>query len=208
MSRAVPPVVAGAGVAAAVVAAGGLEEPVVFVLAAISALSFGDLARRAVAEATHGASDPTAIAVSLAFAVILVAAAYDLGRGAPSALPPALGAATWIAGIGLIVAGVRLRGRAAAALGKSFVVRLSESERLVDWGPYRRLRHPNYAALLLVALGTAASFASPLALAATLGLWLPTVLVRIDREERMLLRRFASYREYARRTWRLVVGVY
>jgi protein-S-isoprenylcysteine O-methyltransferase Ste14 len=69
------------------------------------------------------------------------------------------------------------------------------------------VRHPNYAALLIVACGIALGLASPLALAATFMLWLPIVIVRIVREERMLVERFGDpYLDYRRRTWRLVPG--
>jgi protein-S-isoprenylcysteine O-methyltransferase Ste14 len=46
-------------------------------------------------------------------------------------------------------------------------------------------------------------------LAALTGLWLPIVVVRIAREERMLGERFGrAYIDYQERTWRLVPGLY
>jgi protein-S-isoprenylcysteine O-methyltransferase len=80
---------------------------------------------------------------------------------------------------------------------------------LVQHGPYRLIRHPNYTALLIIACGIALGLASPLAWAATFTLWLPIVIVRIVREERMLVERFGdAYREYRRRSWRLVPGIH
>jgi protein-S-isoprenylcysteine O-methyltransferase Ste14 len=44
---------------------------------------------------------------------------------------------------------------------------------------------------------------------ATLAIWLPVILLRIHQEEDVLSRRLGdAYREYARRTWRLVPGLY
>ena len=116
-----------------------------------------------------------------------------------------------IVGTTVIAAGVILRRSAARSLGSSFAVRLGTrgDQRLVDSGPYRWIRHPNYAGLLLVAIGTALGLASPSALATTIGLWLPIVVVRIRREERMLDERFGrAYGNYQERTWRLLPGLY
>jgi protein-S-isoprenylcysteine O-methyltransferase Ste14 len=197
-----------ATVAAAILAIGGARLDV-GALALVSSAAFGDLVRRAVREPAVAAKDPTDLASSLAFLAILLAAAFDLGRSAGaerrllSVMP--------LAGFGIIAAGLVLRSRAAGSLGASFAVRLAvrEDQALIDSGPYRRIRHPNYAALLLVAIGTSLSLWSPWALAATFCVWLPVVLVRIAREERMLLARFdGAYRAYMQRTWRLIVGIY
>jgi protein-S-isoprenylcysteine O-methyltransferase len=110
-----------------------------------------------------------------------------------------------------ILAGVRLRAVSVRALGANYAVRLGtrRDQALVRHGPYRLVRHPNYASLLIIACGIALALASPLALVATFTLWLPIVVLRIVREERMLVERFAErYREYRRGTWRLVPGLY
>jgi len=199
----------GFAVAAAIVAIGGVRSEVC-ALAVIGGAAFADLARRGESEVARGRRDSTDLTLPLGFLVVLMAAAFDLGFDADD--PPEHVA--WmlrLAGIAVIFAGVLLRSCAARALGDSFVVRLGmrAEQRLVEAGPYRRLRHPNYAALLLVALGTAVALASPLALAATLLLWLPIVTLRIAREERMLAERFGSaYERYRGRTWRLVPGMY
>jgi len=197
------------GVALAIVAAGGAESGEVWLLAAISGGVFADVARRAGREETAPSRDVTALPMAAGFFLILLAAAYERGgqigdAAAGSAFPRLIGAA-------MIVAGVTLRRRSVRELGTSFGMRLDvrESHQLVETGPYRWIRHPNYSGLLLVALGTTLAWASPLALAATLLLWLPVVCWRMSREERILARRFGErYRDYARRTWRLVVGIY
>ena len=200
------------GVAAggAILAAGGSSLHVCL-LALIGGAVFADIMRRAGKEAAgRDARDPTDVATPLAFLAILMAAAFDVGCVADD--PPATVA--WmlrVLGTGVILAGVLLRSSAARALGDAFVVRLgiSAKQRLVEAGPYSRLRHPNYAALLLIALGTSVALASPLAFAATMLLWLPIIVVRITREERMLAARFgAAWQRYRGRTWRLVPGMY
>lgn len=207
MRAALAAAAAAAGAAALIVAAGGIRLEVTL-LAAVAAIAFADLTRRACREPVSARNDPTDLATSLGFLAVLVAAAFDAGHAAGG------GRAGWTAraaGLALIGAGLVLRAQAARALGASFAVRLGvqDEQALVDSGPYRWIRHPNYAALVLVAVGTALSMSSPLAFAAALCLWLPAVLLRISREERMMIERFDQpYRAYMSRTWRLIVGLY
>src|SRR5262249_3345628 len=97
------------------------------------------------------------------------------------------------------------------ALGGRLGVRLQvrDDQALVHEGPYKWIRHPNYAGLILVACGIAVAFSSTLALVVVVCLWLPVLLLHIAREERMLTERFGrQYRAYMNRTWRLIVGIY
>ena len=92
-------------------------------------------------------------------------------------------------------------------LSRHFASDAAAGQLMTD-GPYRFVRHPRYASFLLIGLGT------PLAFASILG-W-PFVLVllvairhRIEREEPHLRELFGSaYDAYARRTARLLPGVY
>ena len=198
--------IVGAGAAGVIVLAGGVDLEV-GLLAAISGLTFAALARRARLE-KPGHSDPTSLATALAFLAVLVAASFDAGREGGSSR------ADWIArGVGLtiIAAGVALRALAMRALGGRLGVRLQvrEDQALVHEGPYKWIRHPNYAGLILVAGGIAIAFSSTLALVVAVCLWLPVLLFHIAREERMLIERFGrQYRTYMSRTWRLIVGIY
>jgi protein-S-isoprenylcysteine O-methyltransferase Ste14 len=199
-------ILAGAAAATAIVAAGAatLES---WLLATISGGAFADVARRAGREESS-AGDASDLGSALAFLAILVAAAFDVGRGSVAAPSPWLGRAF---GFAVIAVGLLLRHWAARSLGASSAVRLGigEGHRLVERGPYRWVRHPNYAALLVVAAGTALSLSSPLAIAATLGVWLPVVLWRIGREERMLVGHYGEdYERYRRRSWCLVPGLH
>src|SRR5207249_6495086 len=168
-----------------ILAAGGMSVAVC-ALAAITGGAFADLARRARREAPSTTNDATDLWSSIAFFAILTAAAFDLGRSAGGISP--LDWTLRLVGSAGIAAGVILRRSAARSLGVSFAVRLGtrDGQRLVDSGPYHWIRHPNYAGLLLVAIGTAMGIASPFAWAVMMGLWLPIVVVRIAREERML----------------------
>ncbi|MEA2625030.1 MAG: hypothetical protein QOD06_1075 [Candidatus Binatota bacterium] len=199
----------GALVGIAVLAVGGTHTTEVWLLAVIAAIAFGDLARRARAERSAG--DPTDVWMSVAFAAVLLGAAWDAGRIGGAERTAARTLAVRLAGTAVIFVGFALRQRAAHTLGEQFLVRLAvrDDHRLVDSGPYRWVRHPTYAGLLLVALGTALAFESAAALAATMLVWLPITLARIGREEHILASRFGTaYDAFRRRTWRLLPGLY
>jgi methyltransferase len=95
-------------------------------------------------------------------AAFLAMIAEGAGRGSPSALPLAAGAA-------LFVAAKALKWWAIQSLGPfwTFRVIVVPGATLIESGPYRFLRHPNYAAvvgeLIAVALMTGARVAGPLA---------------------------------------------
>jgi protein-S-isoprenylcysteine O-methyltransferase Ste14 len=78
---------------------------------------------------------------------------------------------------------------------------------LVARGPYRFIRHPMYASLLIFTLA--------LVLAAPAWwrwlIWLAllvNLVLKLSYEERMLVARFPAYAAYQERTWRLVPWVY
>jgi protein-S-isoprenylcysteine O-methyltransferase len=201
------------GIAAAVLVgfAGAWNVPTVLVLSLVSGLTAFDLGRRNRDERTHGAGllrDPYGIAMQVAFLVLMCAGAWD--NRSPELTWRAPGV-YGVIGLALILCGVRLRQSAARALGRHFTVVLSvlPDHELVASGPYRWLRHPNYAGLLLIAFGTAIMVRSPLFLVGTLVLWLPLALLRIRAEERVLEGRLgARWTEYASGRWSLVPGLY
>lgn len=78
---------------------------------------------------------------------------------------------------------------------------------LVTRGPYRLIRHPIYTAVCLFAwsgvMATRSWAAIALALLLTAG-----AIVRLSCEERLVSARYPEYREYARRSWRMIPGVF
>ncbi len=151
--------------------------------------------------------------------VWIVVAASRLGLAAAvliGALVPALraGADTWWTlglAVAVALAGVALRAWSIFTLGRWFrrKVTIEPGQRLVRDGPYRMLRHPSYAGLLLAFFGLGLAFGSWVGAAVSfLVLWAGLV-PRIRVEEAALARTFgAAYDEYARTTARLVPGLW
>ena len=77
----------------------------------------------------------------------------------------------------------------------------SEHTGVVTTGPYRRVRHPVYLGLSLVALGEAIAFGSGPAVLAVLVAVVPSFLWRARVEEELLLQVFGeAYPLYLKRT--------
>ena len=91
-------------------------------------------------------------------------------------------------------------------LGRSFSI-LPEGRRLVTQGPYAVIRHPLYLAEAVAALGVVITFLSPWALI-LIAIQLALQIVRIHYEEKVLKEHFPEYEDYAKRTWRLIPGIY
>jgi len=137
------------------------------------------------------------------YAVARVATALTAAYSAP-AVPDKFG----IVLAGIFGAGVMLRAWAIHELGRQYshrVVRLSEGG-LVSSGPYRTLRHPAYAGMLLANIGFVGYFASPASIAA-LTLLVAAVLWRIRIEEDILAES-PQYRAFANTRCRIVPGVW
>lgn len=115
----------------------------------------------------------------------------------------------WI-GVVLFAAGGVLRLWPFFVLGSRFsgLVAIQSGHRLVTSGIYALIRHPSYLGLLVNALGWALVFRSGLGVI-LVGLTVVPLVARILSEERLLRGHFgAEYDAYARRTWRLVPGLY
>ena len=178
----------------------------VWVLAISGAAIAFSIARRDGSE--PAAVDRAATLLKLAFVVVLCAASFDNRSYRIDPLHPG---AAHLAGFCLIAAGLDLRRRAMAALGRHFSIKVvvRDDHRLVEDGPYAIVRHPNYTGLVLVMVGTAIALESPLAFAAVLTAWLPALLLRIRHEEAALERHFgAAWNAYARHTSRLLPRLY
>ena len=119
----------------------------------------------------------------------------------------------WTFGLGVaaVLAGVALRAWAIVTLGRYFrrEVTIEPGQRLIRTGPYRRLRHPSYAGILLSAAGLGLAFGSWVSAAVALAVVAAGLLPRIRVEERALSQAFgAGYAEYARTTARVLPGVW
>jgi protein-S-isoprenylcysteine O-methyltransferase Ste14 len=125
--------------------------------------------------------------------------------------PTRIGAGSIWIGLALVVIGISVRGIAIATLWRYFTysVSIREGHDLVDRGLYRFIRHPSYTGVLLAFIGL--GFAR--------GNWLDVAIIavgafaafsyRIAVEESALIEHFGDrYRDYMRRTKRLIPGIY
>lgn len=78
---------------------------------------------------------------------------------------------------------------------------------LVTSGPYRFIRHPIYAGLLLVTCSLVSCYLTANRLAA-FSVLLIVLMLKLRYEETLLLARFPEYREYQQRTKRLIPFIY
>lgn len=114
------------------------------------------------------------------------------------------------AGLFVFAASIVLQTLALWELRGLYTTRLGiqKGHRLVTSGLYRLVRHPGYSSNLLALAGIACALGSVAGLVLAL-LTVPLLVERMDREEAMLLAEFGDdYREYMRRTKRLVPGIY
>ena len=109
--------------------------------------------------------------------------------------------AVWLALIAaFMVAGVALARAAIGALGKQWtlVAQTAEGHRLVTTGPYARVRHPIYTAMLLLLLGTGLAMSSLQRLLLSVIIFAIGTAQRVKLEEELLDRRhggeFQAYR--------------
>ncbi|ATB33319.1 methyltransferase family protein [Melittangium boletus] len=115
-----------------------------------------------------------------------------------------------IGGLLCFVGGVTLRLIAIRTLGRAYShrVRLPDASLLVTDGVYRLLRHPAYTGMLLAHAGYLTVFSSVPGIAAFVLLLVPSVLLRIRHEERLLLGSFPGYSAYAASRKRLIPWVW
>ncbi len=106
-------------------------------------------------------------------------------------------------GIGLMLAGVAFRWWAIATLGKFFTfdVAIQASQRVVDSGPYRYIRHPSYTGALMTQAGIGLALGNWAGLLALMVCMAIAYSYRIRVEERALITALGEpYRKYLRRT--------
>jgi protein-S-isoprenylcysteine O-methyltransferase Ste14 len=169
-----------------------------------------ELALRLANRGGRRAVDPSMLALGAA-----IAAGATLGFRAAVAPPGwAVIGGGWtavITGVLLMVIGIGLRLWAIFTLGRffKFQVVIQEGHRVVQTGPYRRIRHPSYTGTLIAFLGAGVALGSWLSVLALVLVPLAGFLVRIRVEEAALEDALGEqYRAYAARTRRLVPGVW
>ena len=114
-------------------------------------------------------------------------------------------------GLGVIWAGIALRWWCFRTLGHyfTFTVMTSANQPVITTGPYRILRHPSYAGILLVLAGIGISYGNWLSLAALIFLPLIGFINRIHVEEAALSATLgAAYTTYASSRKRLIPFVW
>ena len=90
----------------------------------------------------------------------------------------------------------------------SRTIEVQEDQKVVDSGLYGVVRHPMYAATLLLFLSMPLVLGSPISFLILL-LYIPLIVKRIRNEEKVLEEGLAGYREYERRVrYRLVPGLW
>ena len=186
-------------------AVGGFGTLQVWVLALAGALASHSIARRDGSE--PAAVDRVATLLKLAFVLVLCAAAFDNRARPIDVLDPSPAA---LAAFALIAAGLWLRRRALAALGPHFSIKvvLRDDHRLIESGPYRTIRHPNYAGLVLVMLGTAVVLQSRSRSPRSSWSGSRCCCCASDRRRRAAAPSRRAHARYAARTWRLCPGVF
>ena len=112
-------------------------------------------------------------------------------------------------GVGTVILAVAvwLFWRSHTDLGRNWSpsLQLREGHMLVTEGVYRYIRHPMYASMWLWGIAQALLLQNWVAGWASLVLFLPLYVLRVPREERMLLEYFGdAYRTYMNRTARVV----
>jgi protein-S-isoprenylcysteine O-methyltransferase Ste14 len=116
--------------------------------------------------------------------------------------------ADWVGWLGIAVAvmTVWLFWRSHVDLGRQWspTLEVFETHAVVTHGVYRRMRHPMYAAVWLWAISQAFLLPNWIAGPAALTAFAPMYLLRVPREERMMVEHFGdAYAHYAARTGRI-----
>jgi protein-S-isoprenylcysteine O-methyltransferase Ste14 len=102
----------------------------------------------------------------------------------------------------LLAIAVLLSWTGARALGRHlrFEAALRTDHKLVQTGPYRFIRHPIYASMLCLLLGTGVMIASPLLFVVALAIFIAGTEIRVRTEDRLLAEHFGpDFVAYRRR---------
>ena len=109
-----------------------------------------------------------------------------------------------LGGTALVVVGATVNVLGRHKLGRNWAnqVTVYESQTLVTSGLFGWLRHPLYASLIWMFVGSAVAYHNAAALVATMLVFVPAMYYRSSQEERLLSQRFPEYADYRARTGR------
>jgi protein-S-isoprenylcysteine O-methyltransferase Ste14 len=112
-------------------------------------------------------------------------------------------------GFTIFLVGIIYRLWAIKTLGKyySHIVREVDAHKIVDSGPYRHIRHPAYAGMILANLGIVVFFFNWITLILFLSVLIPAIILRILIEEKTLFR-IDGYGKFAQNRQRLIPGIW
>jgi protein-S-isoprenylcysteine O-methyltransferase len=136
-----------------------------------------------------------------------IALGFSFSLLLPQAAIPWKRTTLFFIGICLMPMGAAFRWYSATILGKYFTfdVAIQSGQGLIELGPYRYIRHPSYTGALISLLGFGLSLGNWAALVASLSCLGCAYAYRIPVEESALASALGdTYRQYVKRTWRLV----
>jgi protein-S-isoprenylcysteine O-methyltransferase len=139
----------------------------------------------------------------------VAAGVFVAGNWRGGALPQ--GRVFAVVGVVLFAAGLIFRWWAIVTLGRFFTVdvTIEKDHELVERGPFRLVRHPSYTGVLLAFVGWALTLRNWGAILVVLVPIFVAFVRRMNVEENALTEALGNqYRDYIRRTKRLVPGVY
>jgi protein-S-isoprenylcysteine O-methyltransferase Ste14 len=139
------------------------------------------------------------VGIAIQSSSFLVASAAPVAFSTPSQSFRSFFLAAVVLGLG--ITGALLFDRSAKALGAnwSLVARTRQEHQLVRNGPFARMRHPIYFAMLLLLVALSIGLGHIWALVGAIPLFLVGTAIRIREEERLLRQQFGdAYDKYAR----------
>ena len=205
------------GAAAALFASAGTFAIAAFwvylaILATVFVASFAMLDPGLLRERMRPGGKPPPLGLKLFTVVLLlhlVVAGLDRGRlHLSDGIPPWL-QATGLAVVAAAYALVLWAMRVNRFFSSVVRIQFDRGQRVVATGPYSFVRHPGYAAGILIVLASGIALGSWLAAVLLVVTSLPFLFYRAITEDRVLLAELPGYREYAGRVrWRLIPGVW
>ncbi len=159
----------------------------------------------------HGSrEDHGSLLVVIASVTAGLAGAFVLAGTLPSAAIPGRWP-VFVLGLILMCAGIAIRQWAIVLLGQFFTidVRVHPGQTVVERGPYRWVRHPSYAGMIISFVGIGLALGNWAALGVLIVVPTAGLVVRIRSEERALLDSLGEpYRRFAATRSRLIPGLW